>query len=141
MKNDIYTLEERDGSLYAKQTFTDDNLPRIIANWYLLTTPLDQFRTWFASTERMKASLGGVLEPTINPATVWKDERGWTYHIISGISGERKAVFTEITPIPEPVQRGRKYPLEWHKCAWHKRTGKGLVKLQESSTEQKQKEK
>ena len=124
-----YALAERDGALYAKETIIDPWEPRMIINWYRLGTTLMEFATWFASEDLMRKRIGSVLSPTIHPATVWRDEQGWIYRIASGISGERKPAITEITPISEPAQHGRKYPLQWHKGAWHKETKKGLVKL------------
>lgn len=125
----IHTLAERDGSLYATETFVDEWEPRRITNWYLLNTTLAEFVTWFASETLMHRKIGCTLFPQVRPASVWKDEQGWTYRITSGFPSERTPAFTDIVPIPAPLQRGRKYQLQWHKGAWYKETKRGLVVL------------
>lgn len=122
----MYTLEERNNKLYAKQTMIDEWLPRRIENWYELTTPYQKFVSWFASEDVARQLLGKEIVPTINkPAIVFRNHLGWLFHRTDASS---TPAYQEIAPIPEPKVKGR-CKLAWYKGAWHKETAKGLVKI------------
>jgi hypothetical protein len=122
----MYTLEERDGALYAKETSINEWLPRQDENWYLLATPYRNFVSWFASEEAARQLLGMEIRATINnPAVVFRNHLGWLFHRADASS---KPAYTESTPIPSPKIKGR-CKVVWHKGAWHKETVKGLVKV------------
>ena len=125
----LYTLAEREGSLYAREAIVDEWEPRTIHNWYLLTTKMTEFATWFASEALMRQKVGCLLSPLSRPATIWVDEQGWTYRLTTGVASERKPTFTDFTPIAEPIQRGRKYPLRWWNGAWCRETKNGMIKV------------
>lgn len=119
-----YILDERDGWIYAKETTTDYFEPRSIIQWWPTEIRWYQFRQWFADEDYARAAIGGVLHPMSN--TSYQDERGWTYRLPQ--EGQTKPEYTEIVPIPEPKQRGRKFPVEWKNGAWWKYTSRGLVR-------------
>jgi hypothetical protein len=119
-----YILAERDGILYAKETFISEDAPVEITNWYQLATPYAQFVSWFCSEDVARQFIGGVLYPTVNPPLVFENTQQWRFHRANAGKPEH----TETTPIPELAHRGRN-PLVWHRGTWHKETHKGLVKL------------
>lgn len=119
-----YVLDERDGWLYAKETTTDYFEPRSIIQWWPTGLHWYQFKQWFADEEHARTAIGGELHPMSN--TSYQDECGWRYHLTNG--GQTKPEYTEIVPIPEPKQRGRKFPVEWKNGEWWKYTSRGLVR-------------
>lgn len=120
-----HSLEEKDGYLYIKETMTDFFEPRTITNYWPTGMQWYQFMGFFADAERARAAVGGTVSPT--STCTYRDVRGWIYRLPDG--GKTKSAFTEVEPIPEPKQRGRKLPLEWKNGAWHKRTARGLVRI------------
>ncbi|SRR5260221_9452440 len=118
-----YVLDERNGWIYAKETITDYFEPRHIISWWPTGIRYIDFARWFATPELARAAIGEALFPTSN--TSYRDERGWTYRLPNG--GQTLPDYTETSSIPEPKQRGRKFPVEWKNGAWYKRTSRGLV--------------
>ena len=119
-----YVLDERDGWIYAKETTTDYFEPRYIIHWWPTGIRWYQFKQWFADEDHARAAIGRVLYPMSN--TSYQDERGWAYRLPQG--GQTKPDYTETVPIPEPKQRGRKFPIEWKNGEWWKHTARGLVR-------------
>lgn len=125
-----YLLVTREGNLYTKESFIDDSEPRKVSNWYPLSIPFENFRSWFVSEEAMNNKLNTTLQPVNNsPVNIWMDNMGWTYTHRLDSQNCRKPDFTEIQEIDQPVVKGRHLPLVWHKGAWCKQTNKGPVKL------------
>lgn len=118
-----YVLDERNGWIYVKETYTDFFEPRYIISWWPTGIRWYQFMQWFGTTELARAAIGGQVHPMSNVS--YQDERGWTYRLPNG--GQTKPEYTELEPIPEPKQRGRKFPVEWKNGAWYKHTARGLV--------------
>lgn len=128
----MYTLEEQNGKLYAKEETINEWEPRKDILWYELVTPYQKFVSWFASEEIARVLLGDTLYPndSASSPTIWHDKRGWKWiSVCATHAGQKqKPDIIEFEPIPMPVVKSRK-PLVWHKGAWHKETAKGLVKI------------
>jgi hypothetical protein len=117
----MYTLDERNGWLYVKEVTNSFCEPVDIIHYWPTGMRYANFASWFASPERAHEALGKPVTPISNAS--YQDERGWTYRLPSG--GETKPDHTETMPIPEPKQRGKKFPLRWQKGRWEKETKRG----------------
>lgn len=126
----MYTLEERDGALYAKEVAVNEWEPHYDVNWYRLVTDYRKFVTWFASEEVARTILGDELYPSTQYPTIWSDKRGWMWIATCANASQRRPDYTELIPIPQPEQKGRQHPLTWHKGHWCKQTARGLVKVE-----------
>lgn len=126
----LYTLEEREGFLCIKETFVSLWEPLRIANYWKIM-PYAEFTAWFASEDRARQMLGSNVFPQFNPAIIFKDVNGWQYTIpYQNLSTQPPANHTETTPIPEPLQKGRKFPLLWKDGAWYQQRATGLKRCE-----------
>jgi hypothetical protein len=120
---DEHFLAERDGWLYVQVVEIDDQQPVKTRRTYPTGERLYALSQMLGSVEAARARIGTRLTPQAGVSWLFSDEHGIRYRLAQ--DGATKATWTEQEPIPEPVQRGKKLPLRWHRGAWQKLTSKG----------------
>jgi|ERR1051325_1647107 hypothetical protein len=117
------TLIERDGWLYVLYQYADYNKPEMVKIYWPLKIRSGDFISRYGAHHignqlrdirdgRYELAYGNGSEPI-------------TFRLPDG--GQTRAEFTETEPIPEPKQRGKKFPVRWNGGRWQKCTARGWI--------------
>lgn len=121
----MHQLRERDGWLYITASHLDLKEPKEMTSWWPLQVRFADFAPRFASPEEARKHLGQHMAYLGDG--LYRDQKGLRYRLVDG--GQTKPQFTDITPVPEPRQRGRKLPVEWRNGCWYKCTSRGWKRV------------
>lgn len=108
-----YTLESRDGALYAKEKRVNEDLPLLNVRWYKLSTSYEEFIAYFPTRAAACRQIGSTLAPTTTSPLVFLSNCGWIFHRSSAGLPEH----AETIPIRKPTHHGN-ILLVWRKGAW-----------------------
>ena len=115
-----FQLAERQGWLYVQEVQVDEQQPIKISLFYPTGGRLYHLAQTLGSMEAARERLGTRLTPQTGVGWLFLDAHAIRYRLLE--DGQTKVAWTERESIPEPVQRGKKLPVRWHRGAWQKWT-------------------